>query len=320
MALAAPQEAHHSTTVNWAWSFRAFRLFGVDVRVHWSLPAVFLYYVVRGGQLGYSLSTVTLFVALPMALLFASVVAHEYGHVFAARHYALRIGHMVLTPIGGMVMVAQGRTPTHELVVALAGPLVNLALALAGVGLYVGIGGLPGIGLVVPFLDDGAFLQLWAQQRLLHLVVYDFVQAQMGLFLFNVLLMAYPMDGGRVLMSILWRRRGFHQALIASCKVARVLAVAMGLVGLITTRTSLAIIGALVFFQAHTTMSRAAMLPDPGSGYEQRAKAKPGFLKAWLLQRRRRKVRALVGRAEAEGLSSLSASEREWLKRQRNTR
>ena len=318
--------------MSWTWSFRAFRLFGVDVRVHWSLLAVSLFYLVRSGRLGYSLGTLTLFVMLPMLLLFASVVAHEFGHVFAARHYALRVGDMILTPVGGMVMVAQGRTPTHELVVALAGPLVNLALALAASIFYFALQGPAKVGLVIPFLGDGTFVELWSQQRLLVLVVYDFVQAQMGLFLFNILLTAYPMDGGRILMAVLWRRRGFAQALIASCSVARVLAVLLGLAGLVTARPALLVIGVMVFYQAHTTMNRRGSLAGPRAGYDprfaralekqerqraQRRKSRPWSLTAWLDDRRERKASALLAIARTMGIGALSDSDRDWLKRTR---
>jgi stage IV sporulation protein FB len=318
--------------MNWAWSFRAFRLFRVDVRVHWSLLAVVLYYVVRGAQLGYSAATLTLFVILPTLLLFASVVAHEFGHVFAARHYSLRVDHMILTPIGGMVMVAQGRTPRHELVVALAGPLVNLALAAAGSALYFALGGPPSAGLLMPFLGEGIFAQLWSQQHLLTLVVFDFVQVQMGLFLFNIVLAAYPMDGGRILMAILWRRRGFERALVTSCKVGRVVAVLIGLTGILMMRPGLAAIGLMVFLQAHNTLARAGALAgavyDPGferalqkqaerrAGQGKRTRT-PWSFTAWLRGRGERRAAALLAIAKTMGIDALTPSDRQWLKRRR---
>jgi stage IV sporulation protein FB len=256
-------------TVDWNWSFPAFRLFGVEVRIHWSLPAFLLYYLTRLGHVGLSTTTLALFVLLPMVLLFASVVAHEFGHVFAARYFKLRTGHMVLTPIGGAVLVAQGRTPTQEIVVALAGPLVNLGLALLATGLYAGLGGPLDVGLLDPlaFTKSTVFLDLLLRGELFLFVVRDFAQAQFALFFFNVLLAAYPMDGGRVLMGLLWSRRGFHSALVASCQVARMFAVGMVVAGFAWRSPGLALIGALVFMQAQATLKRAARLPDPGLGY-----------------------------------------------------
>jgi stage IV sporulation protein FB len=323
--------------MDWNWSFHAFRLFGVDVRIHWSLPAFFLYYVVRGAQLGYSRTTLSLFVVLPMVLLFASVVAHEYGHVFAARRFRLSIGHMILTPIGGMVMVAQGRTPKHELGVAIAGPLVNLALAIITAALYFAIGGPPTIEIFFPFFNGDAFKELWMERRLFPMVLFDFVQSQMMLFYFNMLCAAYPMDGGRVLMSILWRRRGFHPALIASCKIARIIAVVMGLAGIAMASPALVVIAFFVFIQANAAISKASLIPDPGRGFDvgfqralnqqedmkKAARAKnrrPWFFKRWMDEKKEAKLRSLLAKAETAGLETLTDSEREWLKRARESR
>ncbi len=323
--------------MDWNWNFHAFRLFGVDVRIHWSLPAFFLYYVVRGAQLGYSRTTLSLFVVLPMVLLFASVVAHEYGHVFAARRFRLSIGQMILTPIGGMVMVAQGRTPKHELVVAIAGPLVNLCLAMLAASIYFAVGGPPTIEIFFPFFNGDAFNALWIERRLIQMVLFDFVQSQMMLFYFNMLCAAYPMDGGRVLMSILWRRRGFHPALIASCKIARILAVGMGLAGIAMASPILVVIEFFVFIQANTAINKAGLLPDPGRGFDpgfqralhqqdemrRAAKAKtrrPWFFRRWIDEKREAKLRSLLAKAETAGLETLTPSEREWLKRARESR
>lgn len=309
------------------------RLFGVAIDIHWSLFAMFLYYVLRGADLGYSLVTLGLFVVLPMVLLFASVVAHEYGHVFAARHFGLPVGNMLLTPVGGMVMVAQGRTPTHELVVALAGPAVNLALALVAGALYLALGGPPALGLVLPMADRATFLELWQSGRITELVLFDFVQSQMTLFLFNVVCAAYPMDGGRALMAVLWRRMGFHRALVRSCTIAKGIAVVLGLVGLATLSPMTVLIAVLIWAQAASTIRQAPMLPDPGpswsrGSYEpaapQRArtakKRGPWPWQRWLDERREAKLRALLARAEQRGVHTLTAAERAWLERARNRR
>lgn len=313
--------------MDWNWSYRAFRLFDVDVRIHWSLFAYFFYYVLRGAQLGYSLTTLGLFVVVPIVLLFASVVAHEYGHVFAARYRRLSVGHMVLTPIGGMVMVAQGRTPSDEAFVAAAGPMVNLGLAIAASAVYFALGGAPALELYVPFLGGNTFLEMWREQRFAQLVLYDFINAQMALFLFNVVCVAYPMDGGRVLMAFFWKRRGFHNGLLLTCKIARVLAVGLGLVAVFTLQPMLAVIAFFVFFQAHTTMTRVHQMPDPGGYYGIRPparnapkKKKPNFVTAWLDERKEKKLRALLARAETKGIASLTAAERAWLKKARESR
>jgi Zn-dependent protease len=235
-----------------------------------------------------------------------------------------------------MVMVAQGQTPKHERVVAIAGPLVNLALAIVAAAGYLALGGRPVVGLVLPFGDD-MFVELWSSQRVFLLILFDFVQQQMTLFLFNMLCAAYPMDGGRVLLSFLWARRGFHSGLIASCKVSRVIAVALGLVGLATQSFLLVIVAISVFMQAQSTLRRAAEVPDPGRGYDsgfaralrqqaamreaaKKQRHRPSFLKRWFLENREAKVRQLLARAERDGIASLTPSERAWLQTARARR
>ena len=320
--------------MDWNWSFKAFRLFDVDVRIHWSLPLFFLYFVMRGTDMGYSLTNQGLFVILPMLTLFACVVAHEYGHVFAARHYSLFVDHMILTPIGGMVMVAQGKTPTHEFVVAVAGPLVNLALALIAAAIYFVVGG--SLATELPLVGGDVFMELLARENYLALIMLDVIQINMVLFLFNMLMVAYPLDGGRALTAILWRQRGFHAAVTISCQLARVLAVLLGLYGLVTVQPIICVIAFFVVFQAHTMLQRVDMMPDPGYGYEpryesavrqqrrqrqaERRRKKPWFGKAWLQKRRDKRIGALLAKAETHGITALTPEEREYLKRVRESR
>lgn len=312
--------------MDWNWSFKAFRLFGTDVRIHWSLPAFLIYYVMRAASMpGYTPFLILLFVLVPMALLFFSVIVHEYGHVFAARHFGQRTDYMILTPIGGMVMVAQGRTPWSEFVVAFAGPAMNLALAAIGTALYFAIGGIWSPDLFLPIFGDGLFGRLWAEQRYVQMILSDFVQTNVILFLFNVLLTAYPMDGGRMLLAALWKKRGFHSALVLSCKIARVIAGLIALAGLFLANLMMMFIGGFVFFQAQTTMKRASLMPDPSYGYaggggyrSSPSKPKgPGFFAKWKAKNREKKIRALLAKAEIEGIQSLTEAERDFLTKAR---
>ncbi|MBK8013866.1 MAG: hypothetical protein IPK13_21260 [Deltaproteobacteria bacterium] len=315
--------------MDWNFSFRAFRLFGTEVRIHWSLPAFSIYYVLRAAQHSTSPTFLLLFVLLPILLLFASVIAHEFGHVFAAAHFGMPTGEMVLTPIGGMVMVSRSRSPKMEFVVAFAGPLVNAALATVGLGVYAALGGPIDIGLLLPLLGDGAFGALWQDHRLGALVLHDFVQTNAGLFWFNMLLVAYPLDGGRVLMSWLWYRRGFRPGLALACRVARVIAGAMGIAALLLAEATLGVIAFFVFFQAHQTLGHIHLIPDPSgevfrpSPHRGPARGRLGpiaRLGQWRESRREHKVRALLARAELNGLASLSEAERRFLKRVRDAR
>ncbi|MCB9653836.1 MAG: hypothetical protein H6729_06870 [Deltaproteobacteria bacterium] len=321
--------------MDWNFSFRAFRLFGTEVRIHWSLPAFCIYYVLRATQHSTSPTFLLLFVLLPIVLLFASVIAHEFGHVFAAAHYGMPTGHMVLTPIGGMVMVSRSRSPKMEFVIAFCGPLVNAALAALGLVAYVALGGPLDASLLFPFLGHDAFATLWLEHRLAALVAHDFIQTNAGLFWFNMLLVAYPLDGGRILLSWLWYRRGFQRGLVLACKIARVIAALIGVVALVSAQPTLGIIAFFVFFQAHQTLSQAHLIPDPSggmfrpaphngaSGHRSDPNSPNGLITRfgqWREARREHKVRALLARAELNGLASLSDADRRFLKRVREAR
>lgn len=322
--------------MNWNWSFPAFRLFGTDVRIHWSLPAFFLYYVLRAARHGPSVTFIALFVVLPFLLLFASVLAHEFGHIFAARYFGLHVGETILTPIGGMAMVGRSRTPRGEFVVAASGPAVNVGLAIAGLLLLAVLGGPVSVATLVPFAGDDAFARLYTAGHLGRLVVHDFVQMNALLFLFNVAMLAYPMDGGRMLFAGLWHKQGYHRGMAIACKVSRVLAVLMGIGALLLLSPLLGVIAFFVWFQASMMLRRVHLLDDPGMGYSARRErellarrrqikrelrnVKPGPLAAWLEQRRTKRYVELIAKAESQGINALSPAERAFLRRARKRR
>jgi stage IV sporulation protein FB len=286
----------------WMWSFRAFRLFRTDVRIHWSLPAYVLFYVLRSSDAGYAPFTFAMWILLPMLLLFASVVCHEFGHVFAARWLGQRTGAMILMPIGGLVMVAEGPTPRAEFIVAAAGPLVNLGLAVVACALYLASGGPFAAELLFPFGGHVLLGSLWMGGAYLHFALADFVQTNVALFLFNVLLVAYPLDGGRMLFSFLWKRRGRRRGLALACRIAQGLAIAMGAFALVTGRTGLVVIAFLVFFQATSTQRQldgmlTGVVP-PAPRYGRKAPSRPNFVRSWFSRRRRQRLAPRVVEVE----------------------
>src|SRR5262245_52660081 len=118
------------------WSIRLFDVAGTAVRIHLTffllLAWIAAVHWTRGG------AEAAVDGVVFIILLFVCVVLHEFGHVFAARFYGIRTSDVTLLPIGGVASLERmPEKPGQEIVVALAGPAVNVAIALA---LAVGLG------------------------------------------------------------------------------------------------------------------------------------------------------------------------------------
>jgi Zn-dependent protease len=167
-------------------SFRLFRLWGVDVFLHWSWFLVAYYQIsVRQG----SYSSVTWNVLEYLAL-FLIVTMHEFGHSLACRSVGGQADRIVLWPLGGIAYVAPPQRPGATLWSIAAGPLVNVVLLPILFGLTL-------LGRNLGWAEAGGTLA--NVQTLLRSIL--FINA--GLLIFN-LLPIYPLDGGQILRSLLW--------------------------------------------------------------------------------------------------------------------
>lgn len=191
------------------------RILGIDVSLHWSLLLLIAFYGVTSGT------------AVLTAAVFGCVLLHELGHSMAARQFGINTDSIVLLPIGGIASLERmPRNPYQELWIAVAGPLVNVVIAAA---LYLS---LPLIAAVAPSS------QMW--------FVY-LIGANIFLVLFNML-PAFPMDGGRVLRSILAMNMSYLSATQIAAKVGRMMAVLLGTVGLFYGHFMLMLVAVFVFF------------------------------------------------------------------------
>src|SRR5215218_8467611 len=197
------------------WSIPIGMVKGTVVRVHITF-LLFLAWIgvaafARGGQ-GAALQSVVY-----ILLLFLCVLLHEFGHVFAARRYGIQTPDITLLPIGGVARLERiPEKPTQELVVALAGPAVNVVIAAL---LFLALGGLPSMG-------DGTQVQNPGVDLLGRLAWVN-----ISLVVFN-LIPAFPMDGGRVLRALLAYRLGYARATEIAASVGQVVAFALGIIGL----------------------------------------------------------------------------------------
>lgn len=174
-----------------SWSVRLGRFFGIDVFVHWTfsilLVWIFLMHISGGHGFAGGLSGVFFILAL-----FACVVLHEFGHALTAARFGIKTKDITLYPIGGIASLeGMPEKPGEELLVGLAGPMVNLVIGFI-IWVYLTATAQPLDLAAVVGSDDMARLPF----------LWNLLFANVVLAVFN-LIPAFPMDGGRVLRSLL---------------------------------------------------------------------------------------------------------------------
>src|SRR5208337_2564787 len=198
------------------WSWRIGRIAGIDVYVHPTflllVAWVAMTHFLAHGDWTEALSGVIFILAL-----FGIVVLHELGHALTARHYGIRTRDITLLPIGGVARLERmPEDPWQELVVALAGPAVNVVLA---AGIYFALA----LGRGVESLDESVRVGGGLLDQLFWVNV--------SLVAFNVL-PAFPMDGGRVLRALLAMRLDYVRATQVAASIGQGMAVLFAFLGL----------------------------------------------------------------------------------------
>jgi Zn-dependent protease len=134
------------------WSFPLGRLFGINIRVHLFFPLVAIGLVLRVAFQKDVLPLLWLEACVLMALLFVSVLLHEFGHCFGARWVDGEANEVLIWPLGGLANIEVPHTPWANFVATIAGPAVNLLLCLVTAGLLAGAGMMPSLNPVIyPF-------------------------------------------------------------------------------------------------------------------------------------------------------------------------
>jgi len=236
------------------WSYKIARIAGIDVFVHATF-LLLLAWVGFGGYRSGGVAGAVSGVGFILAV-FLIVVLHEYGHALTARRYGIPTKDITLLPIGGVARLQQmPKEPRQELAIALAGPAVNVVLALllyAVIAATRGAGGGPDLGAAdeVSAMSGGLLSQL--------------LRINVWLAAFNMI-PAFPMDGGRVLRALLAMRSGdYAQATVRAAKVGRFFALIFGIVGIfILNAPTLVLVALFVWLGAAgeaASVSQAAVL------------------------------------------------------------
>lgn len=211
------------------WSWRLARIAGIDIRIHATF-LILLAWVAWAAWRTAARPSDALTSVLFVLALFASVVLHEYGHALTARRFGVRTREITILPIGGVAQLERIPTvPRQELLVALAGPAVTVAIAVV-LWLVLVVAGIPSAPDAIlreraPFLARLMWANVW-------------------LAFFNAI-PAFPMDGGRVLRAALAMRTTHLRATRIAAEVGKAFALLFGIAGLFWLRDPFLVVIAL---------------------------------------------------------------------------
>lgn len=210
--------------------FKLGTFFGIGLFFHWSfflLPAWVAYSEWNNGG---SWIDVLLTIGF-VAMLFACVILHEYGHVLAARAFGVGTRDITMLPIGGVARLDRmPEEPWQELVVAVAGPAVNALIAAT-----------LGIGIIAVYgfnLTDSGDSNLFAHRLLV---------VNIALIVFNMI-PAFPMDGGRVFRSIAAMLTNHRRATWLAMRLGQMIAIVLFVLGVTYSQPFIPFIAAFIFW------------------------------------------------------------------------
>lgn len=223
-----------------SWSFRIARVAGIDIKVHLTFFLIVVLGALQWGRYGLRGA---LFGALLTILLFACVTLHELGHSIVAQRFGIPVREIVLFPLGGVALLSRNpQQPLHELLIAIAGPLVNVVIAAVLLPITGAAAALYGLG------QRGLLLGRDLAPSIPTLLLW-LLAANIALVLFN-LIPAFPLDGGRMFRAILAMVMGFRRATRIAANVGQLFAIVLGVLGVLGGNLLLVLVAVFIFFGA----------------------------------------------------------------------
>lgn len=214
---------------------------GIGIFLHWTflllVAAIFAYYYFQSQSLGAAASGLGLILAV-----FVCVILHELGHALTARRFGVPTRSITLYPIGGLARMERiPSEPMKEFWIAIGGPAVNVGIAVV---------------LALVLLGSGGTFTPEALQSPGNHILASLMWINAALAGFN-LLPAFPMDGGRVLRSLLALRQDYAQATQTAANVGQAMAVLFGLIGIMVFNPVLLFIALFVYVGAQQESKQA---------------------------------------------------------------
>jgi stage IV sporulation protein FB len=248
------------------WSIPLGRFFGIRVQVHILFPVVAAAMILRAAFHKNAVPGVWIDVALLTALLFVSVLLHEFGHCFAARWVDGDADEILMWPLGGLASVDIPQEPRAHFITAAAGPAMNFLLAGLCVFLLAFTADAsyqpPWNPFAFPFrIDATGAINLWTWDGQLDEVnsawpifLARFFWINWVLGLFNMVLVCFPMDAGRMLQSVLWPSLDKRQATLWVIYLGFIYTVLVGLVSIVFNEILIFCLAAFIYISCRTQL------------------------------------------------------------------
>lgn len=206
--------------------------FGIKVVGHWTLLALLAISLLSSFLQGNFYPVIFITTALFFVLL------HEFGHSIVANKLGIPVDEIIMTPIGGLAKMTKLASPTKEFWITVAGPAVNFVIGTIGMILSLVLGS------VLPQILNTA------------LAVVVIINLFIGIF---NLIPAFPMDGGRILRSVLCHWFSYFQATKIAVKTSQFLCIFFVVLGILWGSFNLPIIGVLLFMAAAAELKSVEM-------------------------------------------------------------
>jgi len=207
-------------------AIRLFKVAGISVNVHVTFLLLLLLFLSMGPK--------WLFLILGI---FCFVTLHELAHSFVAKRFGIEVKEITLLPIGGIASMSKmPDKPYQEFLISLAGPLFNIAVVV--------IFFLPLYYILGPDVLFSSLSVRTIPHTIAHIYWINLILA-----VFN-LIPAFPMDGGRILRSLLAQKMGFRRATKIAVNFGHIFALIFGYIGIVNGHIILIIIAVFIYMAA----------------------------------------------------------------------
>jgi Zn-dependent protease len=310
-----------------SWSLPLGRLFGINVRVHVLFIVFVLVMWLRAAAGKDTPPNSGMAMLVLLTLVFLAVLLHEFGHCFAARSVDGDAREVLLWPLGGLAFCEVPNTARANFITAAGGPAVNLLLT-AGCGAALAVAGFwPNFD---PRFDQAWFTELVDFNGVRHgsqfsglprldawqVLVAQFFWVNWFQFLVNVLLIGFPLDGGRMFQALLWPRLGYRQSMLYAITAGFLVMLVVGIFALYANEVLILCLALFIYTACkhqwivlETGGEESLFGYDFSQGYTSLEKDQPAtaprrrrqnFLQRWLQRRAARKLQREQEQSQAE--------------------